>query len=311
MGMGGGATEGMCTALLAHIYRGGSASWSAFRGRVLLRRRSWPLVMGVFLPTWGELTSSSSSLLRCWRWSTSCCSRPAAIRRTNTSRKEPPALTPPLTLQQMRRTPPACCDGPVCCAGASLSSFTSWPETTLVSFVNLYLFEYRGAPAGCHPGDRLVLGHDARRAAAVQHPALDAGRPQADRRCNVQRRGSHPADHSPAGLGRRAGGDPCSLVSDGRGLADHRGQNPRTTPAGRVPWWGSRWRRDRWAASSLRPSWDCCSISFRRRWLWLRRSFHCWLVGCTRRRHAGGPDSSKLPQRRQSNGEQGRIGDIR
>ena len=99
-------------------------------------------------------------------------------------------------------------------------------ETALISFVNLYLFEYRGAP------ERVAIQAIAWFWAIMLVGRLlcsilpvDAGRPQADRRRHAQRCDSHPADHPHAGLAGRFGGNPDGLVPDGRNLADHHGHD--------------------------------------------------------------------------------------
>jgi hypothetical protein len=69
-------------------------------------------------------------------------------------------------------------------------------------------------------------GDHVRWATAVQRLALDAGRPQADRRCNAQRRDNYPAEYPLTGLaGRLLTGHPGGLVPDARNLANHRGDH--------------------------------------------------------------------------------------
>ena len=239
MGMGGGATEGMCTALLARIFPGrerfvvGVSQAGYCFGAII-----GPLVMGILLPlgvSW-RLFFIPVAALALANFVLFATSRYPPNEHAQPSRR--PYIQCTGHCQPAARTRRAAVVRHHLPLRAGRNRFGQLCEPLSVRVP-------RCARASCHPGDRLVLDHHARWAAAVQHLAPNTGRPQADRRRHAQRRNRHPADHPLAGLAGRVGCNPGGLVPDGRNLAHHRGHDRARTPAGRVLWWGSRWRQDR------------------------------------------------------------------
>ena len=145
MGMGGGATEGMCTALLARIYPGrerfvvGVSQAGYCFGAVI-----GPLVMGVFLPlgvSW-RLFFIPVALLALVNFVLFATSRyPLNEYEQRTAGPDPApdlATDVPDTASLLRR--------PGVLRWCVVIFLYVLAETALVSFVNIYLFEYRGAP---------------------------------------------------------------------------------------------------------------------------------------------------------------------
>ena len=144
MGMGGGATEGMCTALLARIYPGRerfvvNVSQAGYCFGAILG----PLVMGVFLPlgvSWRLffIPVAALALVNFVLFATS--RYPPNERKQRDAAPEPasaPTSNAPEAVSLLR--------GPGVLRWCAVIFLYVLAETALVSFVNLYLFEYRGA----------------------------------------------------------------------------------------------------------------------------------------------------------------------
>ena len=151
MGMGGGATEGMCTALLARIFPGrerfvvGVSQAGYCFGAIL-----GPLVMGVLLPlgvSWrlffipvAALALANFVLFATSRYPPNEREQRAAGPQTAPGPTSgAPDTAGPLNAPGLLATPGVL----QWCAIIFLYVLA---ETALVSFVNLYLFEYRAAP---------------------------------------------------------------------------------------------------------------------------------------------------------------------
>jgi fucose permease len=145
MGMGGGATEGMCTALLARIFPGrerfvvGVSQAGYCFGAII-----GPLVMGILLPlgvSWrlffipvAALALSNLVLFATSRYPPNEHEQRAASPVVAAG----PAPSAPDTFSVLRR--------PGVLRWCAIIFLYVLAETALVSFVNLYLFEYRAAP---------------------------------------------------------------------------------------------------------------------------------------------------------------------
>ena len=145
MGMGGGATEGMCTALLARIFPGRerfvvSVSQAGYCFGAIIG----PLVMGILLPlgvSWrlffipvAALALANFVLFATSRYPPNEHSQRAAGPEATPD----PASHAPDTVSLLR--------GPGVLRWCIIIFLYVLAETALVSFVNLYLFEYRAAP---------------------------------------------------------------------------------------------------------------------------------------------------------------------
>jgi fucose permease len=144
MGMGGGATEGMCTALLARIFPGrerfvvGVSQAGYCFGAII-----GPLVMGILLPlgvSW-RLFFIPVAALALANFVLFAASRyPPNEHAQRAARPEVagPVSDAPGSGSLLR--------GPGVLRWCVIIFFYVLAETALVSFVNLYLFEYRAAP---------------------------------------------------------------------------------------------------------------------------------------------------------------------
>ena len=145
MGMGGGATEGMCTALLARIFPGrerfvvGVSQAGYCFGAII-----GPLVMGILLPlgvSWrlffipvAALALANFVLFATSRYPPN----EHAQRAAGPEAAADPAFNAPEAVSLLR--------GPGVLRWCVIILLYVLAETALISFVNLYLFEYRGAP---------------------------------------------------------------------------------------------------------------------------------------------------------------------
>ena len=147
MGMGGGATEGMCTALLARIFPGrerfvvGVSQAGYCFGAII-----GPLVMGILLPrgvSWRLffLPVAALALVNFVLFATS---------RYPPNEHAQRAAGPGATAGPISSAPEAgsLLRGPGVLRWCATIFLYVLAETALVSFVNLYLFEYRGHPSG-------------------------------------------------------------------------------------------------------------------------------------------------------------------
>ena len=145
MGMGGGATEGMCTALLARIFPGrerfvvGVSQAGYCFGAIL-----GPFVMGVFLPlgvSWRLffIPVAVLALVNFLLFATS---------RYPPNEHAQRAAGPEATAAPTSNAPEAgsLLRGPGVLRWCVIIFLYVLAETALISFVNLYLFEYRAAP---------------------------------------------------------------------------------------------------------------------------------------------------------------------
>ena len=145
MGMGGGATEGMCTALLARIFPGrerfvvGVSQAGYCFGAII-----GPLVMGILLPlgvSWrlffipvAALALANFVLFATSRYPPN----EHAQRAAGPEAAAGPTSNAPEAVSLLR--------GPGVLRWCVIIFLYVLAETALVSFVNLYLFEYRAAP---------------------------------------------------------------------------------------------------------------------------------------------------------------------
>ena len=145
MGMGGGATEGMCTALLARIFPGRErfvvgVSQAAYCFGAIIG----PLVMGILLPlgvSWrlffipvAALALANFVLLATGRYPPN----EHALRAAGPVDAAGPASDAPEAVSLLR--------GPGVLRWCAVILLYVLAETALVSFMNLYLFEHRAAP---------------------------------------------------------------------------------------------------------------------------------------------------------------------
>lgn len=145
MGMGGGATEGMCTALLAQIFPGrerfvvGVSQAGYCLGAVL-----GPLVMGVLLPrgvSWRFffVPVAALALANLVLFATSLYPKKDSLQTTDAPGvTHGPSVVDPDTVGPVR--------GSGIVRWCAVIFLYVLAETALVSFVNIYLFKYRGAP---------------------------------------------------------------------------------------------------------------------------------------------------------------------
>jgi fucose permease len=145
MGMGGGATEGMCTALLARIYPGrerfvvGVSQAGYCFGAII-----GPLVMGILLPlgvSWRLffIPVAALALVNFVLFATSRYPPNEHAQRAAGPEAAPdPTSNAPEAVSLLR--------GPGVLRWCVIIFLYVLAETALVSFVNLYLFEYRAAP---------------------------------------------------------------------------------------------------------------------------------------------------------------------
>jgi len=145
MGMGGGATEGMCTALLARIYPGRERFVVGFSqagycfGAIL-----GPLVMGILLPlgvSWRLffIPVAALALANLVLFATSRYPPNEHAQRAAGPEVTPdPTSVAPEAVSLLR--------SPGVLRWCAIIFLYVLAETALVSFVNLYLFEYRSAP---------------------------------------------------------------------------------------------------------------------------------------------------------------------
>ena len=145
MGMGGGATEGMCTALLARIFPGrerfvvGVSQAGYCFGAII-----GPVVMGIFLPlgvSWrlffipvAALALVNFVLFATSRYPPNEHAKRAAGPEATTDT----ISSAPEAVSLLRR--------PGVLRWCVVIFLYVMAETALVSFVNIYLYEYRGAP---------------------------------------------------------------------------------------------------------------------------------------------------------------------
>jgi fucose permease len=149
MGMGGGATEGMCTALLARIFPGrerlvvGVSQAGYCFGAIV-----GPLVMGIFLPlgvSWRVffIPVAALALFNLVLFATSHFPQNEHENRASeivTTTEDTYGTT------ASRNPEPSVLRRPGVLRWCVVTFLYVTAETGLVSFVNIYLFEYRGAP---------------------------------------------------------------------------------------------------------------------------------------------------------------------